>query len=64
MQHSLKKLLDHQSHTWKGDGPGVTFVKAAVTIYEMVQATIVLEDMIKTEYLRNEWWYWSSFCSC
>ena len=26
----------------------------------MVQATIVLEDMIKTEYLRNEWWYWSS----
>lgn len=27
----------------------------------MVQATIVLEDMIKTEYLRNEWWYWSSF---
>lgn len=27
----------------------------------MVQATIVLEDMIKTEYLKNEWWYWSSF---
>lgn len=26
----------------------------------MVQATIVLEEMIKTEYLRNEWWYWSS----
>lgn len=26
----------------------------------MVQATIVLEDMIKTEFLRNEWWYWSS----
>jgi hypothetical protein len=26
----------------------------------MVQATIILEDMIKTEYLRNEWWYWSS----
>ncbi|PON43794.1 Methyltransferase [Trema orientale] len=37
------------------------FVKSATTIYEMVQATIVLEDMIKTEYLRNEWWYWSSF---
>ncbi|KAM1187355.1 hypothetical protein TB2_023092 [Malus domestica] len=37
------------------------FVKSAVTIYEMVQAMIVLEDMIKTEYLRNEWWYWSSF---
>lgn len=29
--------------------------------FQMVQATIVLEDMIKTEYLRNEWWYWSSF---
>lgn len=26
----------------------------------MVQATIILEDMIKTRYLRNEWWYWSS----
>ncbi|KAM6573464.1 hypothetical protein CsatA_017544 [Cannabis sativa] len=37
------------------------FVKSATTIYEMVQATFVLEDMIKTEYLRNEWWYWSSF---
>ncbi|CAN6574930.1 unnamed protein product [Malus baccata var. baccata] len=37
------------------------FVKSAVTIYEIVQAMIVLEDMIKTEYLRNEWWYWSSF---
>lgn len=29
----------------------------------MVQATIVLEDMIKTEYLRNEWWYWSSYAA-
>ncbi|XP_019442587.1 PREDICTED: methyl-CpG-binding domain-containing protein 9-like isoform X2 [Lupinus angustifolius] len=37
------------------------FVKSAQTIYEMVQATITLEDMIKTEYLRNDWWYWSSF---
>ncbi|KAJ7974555.1 Methyl-CpG-binding domain-containing protein 9 [Quillaja saponaria] len=36
------------------------FVKCAGTIYEMVQATIVLEDMIKTEYLKNDWWYWSS----
>ncbi|KAK6928329.1 WHIM1 domain [Dillenia turbinata] len=37
-----------------------SFVKAAQTIFQMVQATIVLEDMIKTEYLRNWWWYWSS----
>ncbi|MCE3215197.1 hypothetical protein HAX54_001239 [Datura stramonium] len=36
------------------------FVKSAATIYEMVQATIILEDTIKTEYLRNDWWYWSS----
>lgn len=28
---------------------------------QMVQATIAFEDMIKTEYLKNEWWYWSSF---
>ncbi|KAK8534043.1 hypothetical protein V6N12_047441 [Hibiscus sabdariffa] len=37
-----------------------SFVKSAETIYEMVQSTIAFEDMIKTEYLRNEWWYWSS----
>lgn len=26
----------------------------------MVQAIIILEDMIKTEHLKKEWWYWSS----
>lgn len=26
----------------------------------MNQATIVLEDMIKTAYLKKDWWYWSS----
>lgn len=26
----------------------------------MVQATIAFEDMIKSEYLGNTWWYWSS----
>ena len=31
------------------------FVKSAETIFEMVQATIVLEDKIKTEYLMNGW---------
>ncbi|CAM8935126.1 unnamed protein product [Rhodiola kirilowii] len=36
------------------------FVKSMQTIFEMVQATIVLEDMIKAEHLRNSWWYWSS----
>ncbi|CAL1391877.1 unnamed protein product [Linum trigynum] len=36
------------------------FVKSSNSIYEMIQATIVLEDMIKRDYLRNEWWYWSS----
>ncbi|RAL40017.1 hypothetical protein DM860_008157 [Cuscuta australis] len=37
-----------------------TFVKSVATVYEMVQATIILEDTIKAEYLRNDWWYWSS----
>lgn len=37
-----------------------SFVKSAQTIYEMVQATFVFEDMIQTKYLRKEWWYWSS----
>ncbi|XP_071685703.1 methyl-CpG-binding domain-containing protein 9 isoform X2 [Rutidosis leptorrhynchoides] len=36
------------------------YVKSAQSIYEMVQATIILEDMIKTEYLKKGWWYWSS----
>lgn len=27
----------------------------------MIQAIITLEDMIKTEFLKNDWWYWSSF---
>ncbi|CAH1424256.1 unnamed protein product [Lactuca virosa] len=36
------------------------FLKSAKSIYEMVEATIILEDMIKTEYLRKEWRYWSS----
>ncbi|XP_057774595.1 methyl-CpG-binding domain-containing protein 9 isoform X2 [Salvia miltiorrhiza] len=36
------------------------FVKSAKSIYEMVQATIIFEDTIKSEYLRNDWWYWSS----
>uniref|UniRef100_F6HPN6 PHD-type domain-containing protein n=1 Tax=Vitis vinifera TaxID=29760 RepID=F6HPN6_VITVI len=36
------------------------FVKSAVSIFQMVQSTIILENMIKTEYLRNGWWYWSS----
>ncbi|XP_073316633.1 methyl-CpG-binding domain-containing protein 9-like [Primulina huaijiensis] len=31
------------------------FVKAAKTIYEMVQALA-----IKSEYLHTDWWYWSS----
>lgn len=26
----------------------------------MVQATIIFEDMIRTEHLKKEWWYWSS----
>ncbi|XP_068636750.1 methyl-CpG-binding domain-containing protein 9-like [Aristolochia californica] len=36
------------------------FVKSAESIFEMIQATITLENMIKTDYLRNGWWYWSS----
>ncbi|ONK78997.1 uncharacterized protein A4U43_C01F1810 [Asparagus officinalis] len=36
------------------------FVKSAESIFEMIQATILLEGMIKAEYLKNRWWYWSS----
>nr|XP_017257915.1 PREDICTED: methyl-CpG-binding domain-containing protein 9-like isoform X2 [Daucus carota subsp. sativus] len=37
-----------------------SFVKSAERIYEMAQATIALEDMIKSEYLKKTWRYWSS----
>ncbi|XP_038982660.1 methyl-CpG-binding domain-containing protein 9-like isoform X2 [Phoenix dactylifera] len=33
------------------------FVKSAESIFE---ATILFEGMIKTEYLKNSWWFWSS----
>ncbi|KAI3795986.1 hypothetical protein L1987_38647 [Smallanthus sonchifolius] len=36
------------------------YLKSAQSVNEMVQATIILEDMIKTEHLKKEWWYWSS----
>lgn len=38
-----------------------TFVKDAESICEMVLATSLLESMIRTEFLKNDWWYWSSF---
>lgn len=37
------------------------FVKSAKSIFEMVEATIILEQMIKTDCLRKLWWYWSSY---
>ncbi|KAJ4799054.1 methyl-CPG-binding domain 9 [Rhynchospora pubera] len=36
------------------------FVKTAESIYEMVQAIILLESMIKSEYIKPQWWHWSS----
>lgn len=36
------------------------FVKSAVSIFEMIQATILLENMIQSDYLKKGWWYWSS----
>lgn len=39
------------------------FVKSAGSIYEVVQATVLLENMIKADYLRKDWWYWSSLSS-
>ncbi|CAM0946371.1 unnamed protein product [Alopecurus aequalis] len=37
------------------------FVKDAESISEMVLATSLLESMIKAEFMKNDWWYWSSF---
>uniref|UniRef100_N1R3J7 Lysine-specific demethylase 5B n=1 Tax=Aegilops tauschii TaxID=37682 RepID=N1R3J7_AEGTA len=38
-----------------------SFVKRAESISEMVLATSMLERVIKSEFLKNDWWYWSSF---
>ncbi|KAM3318533.1 hypothetical protein ACQJBY_035975 [Aegilops geniculata] len=38
-----------------------SFVKLAESISEMVLATSMLERVIKSEFLKNDWWYWSSF---
>ncbi|KAG8070124.1 hypothetical protein GUJ93_ZPchr0006g43239 [Zizania palustris] len=37
------------------------FVKDAESISQMVLAANLLEGMIKAEFLKNDWWYWSSF---
>ncbi|TVU32893.1 hypothetical protein EJB05_24658, partial [Eragrostis curvula] len=37
------------------------FVKDAESISQVVLATNLLEGMIKAEFLKNDWWYWSSF---
>ncbi|CAH8340511.1 unnamed protein product [Eruca vesicaria subsp. sativa] len=55
-EEALRPSKSHpeRRRAWRG------FVKSAQSIFELVQAAIVVEDMIKTEYLKNEWWYWSS----
>nr|GMD15082.1 methyl-cpg-binding domain-containing protein 9 [Ipomoea batatas] len=55
-EEALRASRSHSDrrYSWRA------FVKSAATVYEMIQATIILEDTIKTEYLRNDWWYWSS----
>ncbi|KAM3318543.1 hypothetical protein ACQJBY_035979 [Aegilops geniculata] len=37
-----------------------SFVKRAESISEMVLATSMFERVIKSEFLKNDWWYWSS----
>ncbi|XP_042421251.1 methyl-CpG-binding domain-containing protein 9-like isoform X1 [Zingiber officinale] len=48
------KLILQKRCAWR------TFVKSLQSIFEMIQATTLLEGMVKTEYLKNGWWYWSS----
>ncbi|KAF5479568.1 hypothetical protein F2P56_000377 [Juglans regia] len=55
-EEAMRPSKAHMERRWAWRA----FLKSASTIYEMVQATIILEDMIKTEHLRNDWWYWSS----
>ncbi|XP_047310028.1 methyl-CpG-binding domain-containing protein 9-like [Impatiens glandulifera] len=48
------KSLMERRYVWRA------FVESAATILETIQAVISLEDMIKIEYLKNWWCYWSS----
>ncbi|CAI9261253.1 unnamed protein product [Lactuca saligna] len=49
------------SSEWRSEW--CAFVKSANTVYEMVEATMVLETMIKTDYVNTWWWYWSSMAA-
>ncbi|XP_077237756.1 methyl-CpG-binding domain-containing protein 9-like [Tasmannia lanceolata] len=55
-EEALKPSRAHLSRrcAWRA------FVKSAESIFEMIQATMIFENLIKTEHLRTEWWYWSS----
>ncbi|KAF5739628.1 Methyl-CpG-binding domain-containing protein 9 putative isoform 1 [Tripterygium wilfordii] len=55
-EEALRPSKAHLERRWAWRA----YVKSSQAIYEIVQASIVLEDMIKTDYLRNYWWYWSS----
>ncbi|KAL7100729.1 hypothetical protein ACP275_08G013100 [Erythranthe tilingii] len=48
------KACIYRRHAWR------VFIKRSNTIFEMVQALIVFEDMIKLSYLDCSWRYWSS----
>ncbi|XP_012850772.1 PREDICTED: methyl-CpG-binding domain-containing protein 9-like [Erythranthe guttata] len=48
------KACIYRRHAWR------VFVKRSNTIFEVVQALIVFEDMIKLSYLDCSWRYWSS----
>ncbi|KAG5378748.1 hypothetical protein IGI04_026590 [Brassica rapa subsp. trilocularis] len=49
---SLEQLMGHFT--------AYKTVKSSQSIFELVQAAVVVEDMIKTECLKNELWYCSS----
>ncbi|KAF5176431.1 methyl-CpG-binding domain-containing protein [Thalictrum thalictroides] len=48
-------LKPSKAHLWNRSA-WRTFVKSAGSIYEMIQALVVLENMITAEYLRSKWW--------
>ncbi|KAA8529561.1 hypothetical protein F0562_033640 [Nyssa sinensis] len=55
-EEALRLSMAHSErrYAWRA------YVKSAKSIYEMVLAAIMLENMMRAEYLKNDWWYWSS----
>ena len=58
IKSSLTSSSPYKINAWEGL---YWLIESIQCLFQMVLATSVLENMIKSEFLKNDWWYWSSF---